>query len=95
MRFHETAALRRVSRTRLELPCPYRSSVINEDGLFDSAAFDGGETIATTAVTSGRARRVERSGAGAMESSLLDLVFLPDVSVLLGLVYGSLQVCLF
>lgn len=92
MRFHETAALRRVSRTRLELPRPPRSSVTNGDGLFDSAAFDGGATVVTTAATAGNEGLVEHSGTGTMESSLLDLVFLPEVSVLLGLVWGPLQV---
>lgn len=94
IRFHETCALRRISRTRLDLPKTPRSSVTNIEGLFDVAAFDGGATAAATAATAGRDGGGDWGGASssAMEGSLLDLVALPQASVVLGLVWGTAQV---
>lgn len=90
MRFHETSALRRVCRTRLELPSPSGSSSTDAGGLFDAAAFDGDATVVTAGTRS--ARGAQASVMSTTECSLLDLVFLPDVSVILGLVGGRAQV---
>lgn len=79
IRFHETAALRRICRTRLDLPPPPRSSLTDGQGLFDVLALFEKAAATETVV-------------GSTECSLLDLVFLPEVSVLLGLVGGKAEV---
>lgn len=93
VRFHETAALRRISRTRLDLPPPPRWASTDGPGVFDAMAVLEGE---------GAGERREKSGGGGdgdsrarigtTECSLLDLVFLAELSVLLGLVGGRAEV---
>lgn len=92
MRFHETAALRRVCRTRLDLPRPPRWGLTDGQGLFDGAAFDEGASVAAAAagVVSGGGEG--KLGVGTTDCSLLDLAFLPESSILLGLVGGRPQV---
>lgn len=102
VRFHETAALRRICRTRLDLPSPPRSSRTDGQGLFDMMAVFG-ETRGATETTGAPAeasRRMSvasnsqkvRDGIGTTVNSLLDVAFLPDLSVLLALIGGMAQV---
>lgn len=98
IRFHETAALRRISRTRLDLPPVPRSALTDGQGLFDAAEIfdDMGRNSAT--LKEGEARGKEnRSGnvrmiGGTTECSLVDVVFLPEYSTLLGLIGGRAEV---
>ncbi|CAM9744831.1 unnamed protein product [Scytosiphon promiscuus] len=93
VRFHETAALRRICRTRLDLPPPPRWAATDGLGVFDAMAVlegDGGGE-ARNGIDDGR-HGGARSGIGTTECSLLDLVFLTELSVLLGLVGGRAEV---
>lgn len=91
VRFHETAALRRICRTRLDLPPPPRWCSTDGQGLFDVMTVlegEGGGVAGRSGSSGGHAGMV-----GTTENSLLDVVFLPELSVLLGLVGGRAEVC--
>lgn len=91
VRFHETAALRRVCRTRLDLPRTLRGDSNDGGGLFDAAAYDERATELTKAAGAvGTESKSQR--AGTTDCSLLDFVYLPEASVLLGLIGGRPQV---
>ncbi|CBJ33221.1 calmodulin-like myosin-light chain [Ectocarpus siliculosus] len=98
VRFHETAALRRICRTRLDLPPPPRSSCTDGQGIFDlMAVLDGGGGGGARSSGGGGGGSGGSGGGrtgvvGTTECSLVDLVFLPEVSVLLGLVGGRPEV---
>lgn len=93
VRFHETAALRRICRTRLDLPPPPRWASTDGLGLFDTTAVLEGEGMGGTKNGSGGDDHGDgRAGIGTTECSLLDLVFLTELSVLLGLVGGRAEV---
>ncbi len=98
VRFHETSALRRVCRTRLDLPPPPRSSKSDGQGLFDVMAVLEDEGEAGVRKDGGGGGGISSGGnhvgdSGTTENSLLDVVFLPELSVLLGLVGGRSEVC--
>lgn len=81
VRFHEAVALRRVHRTRLDLPRIPRAGPVDLEGLFDAAEFDDGG-----------AAEAGSSWVSSTECSLADLEFLVEESVILGLVSGRAQV---
>ncbi|CAM9542999.1 unnamed protein product, partial [Ectocarpus sp. 12 AP-2014] len=92
------AALRRICRTRLDLPPPPRSSCTDGQGIFDlMAVLDGGGGGGARSSGGGGGGSGGGGGGrtgvvGTTECSLVDLVFLPEVSVLLGLVGGRPEV---
>lgn len=93
VRFHETAALRRICRTRLDLSPTPRSSMTDGQGVFDMmAVFDGGGCTAAAAASDAEVTAKSSGTIGTTDSSLLDLVFLPELSVLLGLIGGRPEV---
>eukprot|EP00903_Cladosiphon_okamuranus_P006300 g6178.t1 len=94
IRFHETAALRRICRTRLDLPPPPRSCSTDGQGLFDVIMLKG-EVGEIAGRNYGRGGDGHVGIVGSTENSLLDVVFLPELSVLLGLVGGRAEVQMF
>lgn len=103
VRFHESAAMRRVCRTRLDLPPPPRSASTDGQGLFDVMEVlegdgeEGGGGVGRSGGSGGGGSGGGRGGrvgmVGTTECSLLDVVFFPELSLLLGLVGGRAEVC--
>lgn len=91
VRFHETAALRRICRTRLDLPPPPRSALTQGQGLFDAMAVSGAG-LGRIAAGSRVVGESERGEIGTTEASLVDLAFLAASSTLIGLIGGRPEV---
>lgn len=94
VRFHETAALRRICRTKLDLPPPPRSALTQGQGLFDAIAVSGAGLgrFATDSKVGKAVGESKREEIGTTESSLVDLTFLAASSILIGLIGGRPEV---